>query len=115
MAIDEAVQSYIDGIDSAFRPLFDRMHRLIVAAYPDVEVVLSFGIPTYKIGKRRLYVGVWQHGLSIYGWPQGSADDFIGRHPKLRTSKGTIRLRSEDAAGIPDEELAKLIKAALGE
>jgi len=30
--MDEAVRSYVDGIDPAYRPLFDRVHRLIMAA-----------------------------------------------------------------------------------
>jgi len=66
--MDKAVKSYIDDIDPAHRPLFDRIHRLILTAHPDAAVVLSYQIPTYKVGRRRLYVGAWQHGISIYGW-----------------------------------------------
>jgi uncharacterized protein YdhG (YjbR/CyaY superfamily) len=111
--VDEAAQSYIDGIDPAHRPLFDRVHRLILTAHPEAVVVLSYQIPTYKVGRRRLYVGAWKHGVSVYGWPQGRAADFIARHPSLKTSKGTIRLRPEDAAGIEDDELLGLVRAAL--
>jgi hypothetical protein len=46
----EAVRSYIDGVDPAHRPLFDRVHRLIMTAHPDADVVLSYQIPTYKVG-----------------------------------------------------------------
>jgi len=111
--MDEAVRDYIDGIDQANRPLFDRVHQLIRAAYPDVTVVISYRIPTYRVGRRRLHVGAWQHGISIYGWPQGSEAGFIARHPALRTSKGTIRLRPRDTADVSDEELLELVHAAL--
>ncbi len=111
--MDEAVWSYIDGIDPAHRPLFDRVHRLIMAAHPDATVVLSYRIPTYKVGRRRLYVGAWQHGISIYGWGQGHDGGFTARHPELRTSKGTIKLRPQDAAAIADDELGGLVGAAL--
>jgi uncharacterized protein YdhG (YjbR/CyaY superfamily) len=111
--MDEAAREYIDGIDPGNRPLFDRVHRLILAAYPDVAVVISYRIPTYRVGRRRLHVGVWQHGVSIYGWPQGSEAGFIARHPALRTSKGTIRLRPQDAADVSDDELLDLVHAAL--
>ena len=111
--MDESVRGYIDAVDPAYRPLFDRVHRLIMAAHPDADVVLSYQIPTYKVGKRRLYVGAWQHGISIYGWGQGRDGGFAERHPELRTSKGTIRLRPQDAAAIPDEELSALVGAAL--
>jgi hypothetical protein len=33
--MDEAVRKYIDAVDPAHRPLFDRMHRLIMASHPD--------------------------------------------------------------------------------
>ena len=112
-AMDEAVRAYLDGIDPAHRPLFDRVHRLILAAHPDAAVVLSYQMPTYKVGRRRLCVGAWQHGISIYGWQQDRDAGFTDRHPELRTSKGTIRLRPQDAAGITDDDLGGLVSAAL--
>ena len=112
-AMDEAVRTYIDGIAAENRPLFDRLHGLILTAYPDATVVLSYRIPAYKVGRRRLYVGAWKHGVSVYGWQQGRETDFTSRHPTLKTSKGTIQLRSSDAADITDDELLDLVRAAL--
>jgi uncharacterized protein YdhG (YjbR/CyaY superfamily) len=112
-AMDEAVRAYIDGIDPAHRPLFDRVHRLILAAHPDAAVMLSYRMPTYKVGRRRLCVGAWQHGISVYGWQQDRDAGFTDRHPELQTSKGTIRLRPQDAAGITDDELGGLVGGAL--
>jgi hypothetical protein len=111
--VDEAVRGYIDGVTAEHRPLFDRIHGLILRTHPDVAVVLSYRIPTYKLGGRRLYLGVWKHGVSIYGWQQDQDGGFVARHPDLKTSTGTIRLRPEDAAGISDEEFVELVRAAL--
>jgi uncharacterized protein YdhG (YjbR/CyaY superfamily) len=111
--VDPAVQEYIDAITPEHRPLFDRLHLLILEACPGVAVVLSYQIPTYRAGSRRLHVGAWKHGLSVYGWPQDRDAGFTARHPELKTSKGTIRLRPEDAAGIPDDEFRDLVRAAL--
>jgi uncharacterized protein YdhG (YjbR/CyaY superfamily) len=111
--VDQAVQGYIDAITPEHRPLFDRLHLLILQVRPDAAVVLSYQIPTYKAGSRRLYLGVWKHGVSIYGWQQGRDAGFTSRHPELKTSKGTIQLRPEDAAGIPDDEFRDLVRAAL--
>jgi uncharacterized protein YdhG (YjbR/CyaY superfamily) len=111
--IDEDAQGYIDRIAAEHRPLFDRLHRLILATYPDAAVVLSYKMPTYRVGNRRLHVGAWKHGVSIYGWQQGGADAFTARHSALKTSKGTLRLRPEDAATISDGELSDLVRAAL--
>jgi len=111
--MDDAVQTYIDGIAPENRPLFDRLHALILTAYPDAAVVLSYQIPAYKFGRRRLYVGAWKHGVSVYGWQQGRETGFTSRHPTVKTSKGTIQLRPGDAAGITDDELLGLVRAAL--
>ncbi len=66
-----------------------------------------------KVGRRRLYVGAWQHGISIYGWQQGRDGGFTDRHPELLTGKATIRLRPQDAAAIADDEILGLVGAAL--
>ena len=111
--MDKGVRAYIDAIAPEHRPLFDRLHRLVREAHPDAAVVLSYQIPTYKVGRRRLFLGVWKHGVSIYGWDQGRDAGFIARHPALKTGKGTIQLRPDDAAGIPDDEFRDLVRAAL--
>ena len=110
--VDDAAQGYIEAIDPRYRPLFDRVHGLIMAAYPEATVVLSYKMPTYRVGARRLHLGVWKHGVSLYG-AEGRDAGFTARHPALRTSKGTIQLRPEDATGISDAELTALIRAAL--
>lgn len=110
--MDEAVRRYRDSIDSDNRPLFDRLHQLIVATCPDAEVVISYGMPAYRIGRRRLNLGAWQHGLSLYVSPNRDGG-FSARHPELAAGKGTIKLRPGDAARITDAELQDLIRAAL--
>lgn len=110
--MDEAVRRYRDEITSSHRPLFDRLHQLVVDTCPDAEVVLSYGMPTYRVGRRRLNLGAWKHGLSLYVSPERDGG-FSARHPELAAGKGTIRLRADDAARIPDEEFQQLVRAAL--
>lgn len=110
--IDDAVRRYRDEMDSEQRPMFDRLHQLIVATCPEAEVVLSYGMPTYRIGRRRLNVGAWKHGVSLYVSPNRDGG-FSARHPELAAGKGTIKLRPGDAVRIPDAELQDLVRAAL--
>lgn len=112
--MDAAVESYIDAIAAEHRPLFDRFHRLILKTKPDAGVAISYGIPTYKVGSRRLFLAAWKHGVSIYGWGVGRDAGFVARHSKLKTGKGTIQLRAADAAAISDKEFSDLVRAALG-
>ena len=112
-AMDAVLQQYVDTAAAPHRELFERLHQLVVEAVPEASVAMSYGIPTYKVGRRRLFLGVWQHGVSIYGWGAGRDAGFVERHPELRSGKGTIRLRAGDAAAIPDQEFADLVRAVL--
>ena len=107
------VQDYIDGIPSEHRPLFDRLHQLILAAHPGATVTLSYKMPAYQAGQRRIYVGAWKHGISVYGCGKDRDGRFTARHPSLVTSNGTIRLRPEDAATIPRRGTPHPRRAAL--
>jgi uncharacterized protein YdhG (YjbR/CyaY superfamily) len=113
LEVNEAAQAYIDRIAPEHRPLFDRIRRLVTAQYPTATVVLKYRMPAYVVGTQSLFVGVWKHGVSLYGWHQGSESGFADRHPSTKTNKGTIRLRPEDAGEISDDELLELVRGAL--
>jgi uncharacterized protein YdhG (YjbR/CyaY superfamily) len=113
--MDKDVQTYVDAIAAEHRPLFDRLNRLILEAHPEAALVISYKMPTYKVGRRRLHVGAWQHGLSIYGWQQDRDAGFTARHPGLLAHKATIQLRPEDAASIADDELRDFARAVLSD
>jgi uncharacterized protein YdhG (YjbR/CyaY superfamily) len=113
--VDPAAQEYIEAIAAEHRLLFDRLHRLILAEHPEASVVLSYKVPTYKVGSHRFHLAVWKHGVSIYGLKDGRDAGFTTRHPELKSSKGTYRLRQQDADRISDTELRDLVRAALGD
>jgi hypothetical protein len=65
--------------------LSDRLHGLILAEHPDADLVLSCQIPTYKVGKRRLYLG---RGSTACRSAAGGDRDacFSARHADLKRS-----------------------------
>jgi uncharacterized protein YdhG (YjbR/CyaY superfamily) len=111
--MDEAVAAYIAALTPAQRPLFDRLHGIVLAEHPQAEVALSYGMPAYRVGRRRLNLGVWKHGVSVYGWRGDNDGGFTKRHPELWNGKGTIRIRPTEAVGISDEDLRGLLGGAL--
>ncbi|RBY85780.1 DUF1801 domain-containing protein [Blastococcus sp. TF02A-30] len=111
--MDDDAQTHLDGLDPEGRALFDRLHALVVAAHPGVAVVLRYAMPTYVVGDRQLHVGVWKHGLSLYGWSPERSGGFCDRYPALCGAKGTLRIPHADAARIPDEHLTDLVRAVL--
>jgi hypothetical protein len=111
--MDPAVQAYVDGIDPDRRALFDRLHRLVLEEHPDAEVAMAYGMPAYRVGARRLNLGVWKHGVSIYGWRADRDGGFVARHPTLSSGKGTLRISPKEATTMSDEELRALLGGAL--
>ncbi len=107
------MQAYIDAIDPEQRPLFERLHALVLEAHPDAEVALSYHMPGYRVGTRRLNLGAWKHGVSVYGFRKDNDGGFLARHPELSSGKGTIRIRVRDADGISDDEFRGLLGGSL--
>jgi hypothetical protein len=112
--VDDAAREYIDAIAPEHRPHFDRLHGLILGAFPDAEVGFAYKMPTYAVGEYRIHVGVWKHGLSLYGWRSDRDGGLTARHPGLANDKGTLRLRPADLGVISDDELLALVRGALG-
>jgi len=112
--MDDPVREYVEAIPPDHRALFDRIFNLVIADHPDAEIGIAYGMPVFKVGRRRLYVGAWMNGVSLYGWRHDDGG-FGERHPKLRHGRGTIRLKPETAAEIPDEEFRALFDAALAD
>jgi uncharacterized protein YdhG (YjbR/CyaY superfamily) len=111
--MDDAVRRYIDAIPPEHRPLFERVQRVIQEVHPDAEVTISYQMPTYRVGSRRVYVATWAHGVSLYGWSREHDAGFTERHPEVMSGKGTIRLRADTARGISDDELRDLVHGTL--
>jgi uncharacterized protein DUF1801 len=113
VSVDPSVRRYLDGLPVGQRALFERLHDLIVTAHPEAEVTLAYDMPAYLANGRRLSVGAWKHGLSVYGWRKDNDGGFAARHPELATGKGTIRISVAAGAALGDDELRGLLGGAL--
>jgi hypothetical protein len=103
----------MEAVDPALRPLFDRLDTIVRRTHPDAIVALSYRMPTYQRGSRRLHLAAWKHGVSVYGWRRDRDAGFAARHPDLASGKATIRLSTSAAARLSDEDLAGLLGGAL--
>ena len=111
--MDAAVTTYLDAIPDKTRPLFDRIHGLVLGLHPDVEILITYDMPTYQVGTRRLYVAAWKNWVSFYGWGEDQDGGFVARHPETSSGQGTIKLTPAAAEDVDDEEIRALIRGAL--
>ena len=106
--MDPALQSYLDAIPAPHRPLFDRLQALILGLYPDAEIGLSYGIPTYKVGRRRVYLGLWKGGVSLHAV---AVEPFKQRHPSIKTGRGSLNFKLTD--DVPEADVREVIQEAI--
>lgn len=111
--MDPAVQTFIDAIPETHRPLFDRLHSLIFELYPDAQVVILYRIPTYRVGLRRVYLGLWKEGVSLHAVDKALIEEFKQWHPAIKTGKGSLNFRLTDK--LPEVDIRDTIRRALDE
>ena len=74
--------------------------RIVLAEHPDAEVALSYGMPAYRVGQRRLNLGVWKHGVSVYGWRADRDGGFVAAPPGARRAgRGRSGSRTQRCGG----------------
>lgn len=106
-----AVQSYIESVNGERRSLFDRLEAVVLGMYPDAEVSIAYGIPTYGSKSRRVGLGYRKDGVSFYPYSGSALDEFRERNPAIRTTKGSINFMLTDR--VPLRDLKKVIKRAM--
>ena len=106
--LDQAVQTFIDTIPEAKRPLFDRLQTLILELYPDAEIAISYQIPAYKVGRRRVWLGLWKDGVSLHAI---DVETFRQRHPSIKTGKGSLNFKVTD--DLPEADIREVIQQAI--
>jgi hypothetical protein len=111
--MDPDVQAYLDGIAPEHRPMWDRVEAMVRELFPTVELRITYDMPTFVVGEHRLPVGVWKHGLSLYGLHEKNDAGLITRRPELSSGRGTVKLPSAKAASFTDAELRATLKAVL--
>jgi hypothetical protein len=111
--VDDAVRAYLDAIGPTVRPLFDRIQGIILGVHPEADIVISYDMPTYVVGERRLHVAAWKGWVSLYGWDADHDGGLVARFPSLSSGRGTLKVRPVDADAITDDELRALVRGAL--
>jgi len=107
----EEVQRFIDAVPADRRPLFDRLHALILGLYPHAEVVISYGVPTYRAKPGWVALSYWKFGVSLYPNGPHHIAEFKAKYPAIKTGKGSINFRVTDV--VPLAALKKVIQHAI--
>lgn len=94
-----------DDFRAALLAIRDRIYQLAPEAIEDI----GYGMPTYKVGKGRVYLAAFKNHCSLF--PGGIALDFQDALPDHKISKGTIQFSPENP--IPNAVLDTILRRAL--
>jgi uncharacterized protein YdhG (YjbR/CyaY superfamily) len=106
-----AVRKYVQAVSDERRSLFDDLEQLILDMYPDAEVAIAYGVPTYGTKPARVGLGYWKQGVSFYPYSGSALGEFRQKYPTIKTTKGSINFRLSDK--VPVGALKKIIRHAM--
>jgi len=105
------VREYIEALEPAHRQLFDRLQGLILEVQPDAEVVFSYQIPMYKVGKLRVGLNAGRpDGVTLTTTSPNHIAAYKQRHPDFKTGKASIQFGFDDV--LPADDIREVVRRA---
>ena len=107
-----SVDEYLTRVTSdEARDSLSRLRATIRDAIPEAEEVISYGIPTYKLGGFIASFAAFKNHCSFF--PGHTVAEFEHALKGYKTSKGTIQFRHDKP--LPESLVRAIIKARLAE
>ena len=103
-----SVEAYIATQPATAQVRLRELRATIRAAVPEAAEIISYGMPTYALGGRRVHFGAASHHCALYGVP---LDAFADEVRGYATSRGTVRFSLDQP--IPANLVRKLVLAKL--
>jgi uncharacterized protein YdhG (YjbR/CyaY superfamily) len=108
MAPPASVDEYIAAQPPAAQVRLRELRAIIREAVPQAAELISYGMPTYKLGRWRVHVGAARHHCALYGAPLAAFPDDLRGYD---TTRGTLRFPLDQP--IPTDLVRKLLLARL--
>lgn len=85
--VDEYIHSFPEEIQQILRKIQQTIRQVI----PNGEEVISYGIPTIKLGGRYVvYYSAWKDHISLYPIPGNNAE-LLNKLEPFKAGKGTLK------------------------
>jgi uncharacterized protein YdhG (YjbR/CyaY superfamily) len=102
------VDDYIAAQTPQAQARLRELRATIRAAVPQATEVMSYGMPTYELGGRRVHFAAAKRHCALYG---SAIDRFANELREFRTLKGTVQFPLDQP--IPEELVRKLVVTKL--
>lgn len=102
------IDSYIQQFPSSVQSILQKIRDLVKEILPQATEIISYDIPTYKIGKHSVvYFGAWKSHIGFYNMEPKDSELLKEIKPYI-TSKGTIQFPLDKE--IPYDLIKRLIE-----
>jgi uncharacterized protein YdhG (YjbR/CyaY superfamily) len=111
-SVATTVEEYVEGLGAPQRRLFEQLQALILDELPEAEIVISYQIPLYKVGK--LHVGLSARragGVTLTTTSSTHIEAFKERHPQFKTNKASIQFDIGDE--LPEADIRDVVRRAV--
>jgi uncharacterized protein YdhG (YjbR/CyaY superfamily) len=108
MTTIRTVDEYIAAQPPEARARLNELRAAVRAAVPQAAEVISYGMPTYTLGERRVHFGAAKRHCALYG---SATDLFPDELKQLKTLKGTVQFPLDRP--IPADLVRKLVVGKL--
>lgn len=103
------VDAYLTAFDGEQRATLDRLRALIRSEVPDADESITYEIPTYKLGgKRMVYFAGWAKHYSMYPLGERIPVELAGELAAFRTAKGTVQIPW--TTPFPEELILRIVR-----
>jgi uncharacterized protein YdhG (YjbR/CyaY superfamily) len=113
MKVVSTVEEYLSLFSKEQRGALEKIRKVIKAAAPKAEEVISYGMPGYKQNGILVYFGGFKNHCSFFPASYTVIKQFAEQLKDYKTSKGTIQLPLDKA--IPSTLVKKMVVARIKE
>jgi uncharacterized protein YdhG (YjbR/CyaY superfamily) len=111
--IPEPIQRYLDELPPEHRAALVRLRKIIQAAAPEAEEVLSYKMPAFRLKGMLVYYASFKDHCSFFVGSSTVRERFSDELERFETGKGTLQFTPDRP--IPAGLITRLVKARVAE
>lgn len=111
--ITETVDGYLSRLPDDQRSALSFIRATVKKHVPDVTEKISYGMPTFFLGRALLGYAAFKAHCSLFPWSDSTTKKFATELSRYSTSAGTIRFFAEKP--LPASLIRKIVTSRIAE
>lgn len=109
----KAVDEYLTNVSPKFRTALQRLRRIIQAAAPDAEEVISYRLPAFRKNGILVYYAAFKDHCSFFVGSARVRHEFSAELKSFEGGKGTFHFTPDKP--LPADLVRRIVKARVAE